>query len=203
MPSPSPGRRPGARRCAALGLALLVTLSACRSDTDPSASPPRLSGGDAQASLASQPAPTRTRIHRVHGRLSDARRKQVREQVGEVVDGWWEAAYLGGSYPRTGFPSAFPGFTAGAEQRARADKALLTNETQAERIDSVTPRRRSVALDILATDGRARSVTAQFVLRFDTTGQRSATTTVRGRLFLVHGAGGWRVFGYDVAKGSK
>lgn len=205
MPSPLPGRSPWARRCAGLVLALLVPLplAACQSTSDPSAAPERLSRSDARASLASHPAPTHTRIHRVYGRLPEPRRKAVRLQVGRVVDRWWDAAYLGGTYPRSSFPAAFPGFTDGAEQRARADKALLTNQARAPHVDSVQPRRKEVSLDILATDRQARSVTAHFVLRFDSTGTRPATTTVRGRLFLTRKRGAWRIFGYDVAKGSK
>ena len=205
MPSPSPGRTPGARRVAGLVLVLLVPLSAtaCRSGAEPSASPERLSRGDAAAGVATRPVPTRTRIHRVHGRLPDARRKVVRHQVGAVVDRWWDAAYLGGTYPRSSFPSAFPGFTAAAEERARADKALLTNRTGGPRIDSVTAKRRTVVIDILATRKRARSVTAHFVLRFETSGEKTGTTTVRGRLFLTRKRGAWRVFGYDVAKGAR
>jgi hypothetical protein len=187
-----------------LALVLLVPLtSACQSSAEPSAAPERLSRSDAQATLASNPAPTKVGIHRVHGRLPVARRKVVRRQVGAVVDRWWEAAYLGGTYPRSSFPAAFPGFTAAAEQRARADKALLTNQTAGPRIDSVTARQRKVTLDILATDRQARAVTAQFVLKLDTTGQKTGTTTVRGRLFLTRKRGAWRVFGYDVAKGAR
>lgn len=204
MPRPSAGRVHRARRLVGLALVLLVPLtSACQSTAEPSAVPERLSRSDAQVTLASHSVPTKVGIHRVHGRLPVPRRKAVRKQVGKVVDRWWEAAYLGGSYPRTSFPAAFPGFTAAAEKRARADKALLTNQTAGPRIDSVTPRKRRVTLDILATDRQARAVTAQFVLAFDTTGQRTATTTVRGRLFLTRKRGAWRVFGYDVAKGAR
>jgi hypothetical protein len=118
-----------------LALVLLVPLtSACQSSTESSAAPDRLSRSDAQATLASNAAPTKVGIHQVHGRLPVARRKVVRRQVGAVVDRWWEAAYLGGTYPRSSFPAAFPGFTAAAEQRARADKALLTNQTAGPRI---------------------------------------------------------------------
>jgi hypothetical protein len=204
MPSPAPDRRSWARRCAGLVLVLLVATSAaaCRSSSQPSAAPERLSRSDGQVRLASHPVPTRTKIHRVHGRLPDARRKVVRTQVGKVVDRWWEASYLGGSYPRNSFPAAFPGFTDGAEERARSDKALLTNETQGPRIDSVTAEKRSLSLDILATAKQARTVTAHFVLRFETSGEKSGTTTVRGRLFLIHKRGAWRIFGYDVVKGS-
>ena len=207
MPSRSPGRSPHrsswARRCAGLALVLPLAATGCQSSSDPSASPERLSHSDAQVTLASHPAPTKTKIHRVYGRLPDARRKVVRRQVGKVVDRWWDAAYLGGAYPRSSFPSAFPGFTAGAEKRARAAKALLTNQAHAPRIDSVTAQYRRVTLDILATGKQARSVTAHFVLRFETTGEKAGTTTVRGRLFLTRKRGAWRIFGYDVAKGAR
>jgi hypothetical protein len=204
MPSPVSGTS-WARRCAGLVLVLVASLAAtaCQSPSSPSASPERLSRNDAQATLASHPVPTKTGIHRVFGRLPDARRKVVRRQVGKVVDRWWDAAYVGGAYPRSSFPSAFPGFTAGAEKRARADKALLTNLSHGPRIDSVTPQRRRVTLDILATGKQARSVTAHFVLRFETTGEKTRTTVVRGRLFLTRKRGAWRIFGYDVAKGAR
>jgi hypothetical protein len=204
MPSPVPATS-WARRSAALVLVLVVSLvaTACQSPSSPSASPERLSRNDAQATLASHPVPTKTGIHRVFGRLPDARRKAVRHQVGKVVDRWWDAAYLGGAYPRSSFPSAFPGFTAGAEKRARNDKALLSNLAHGPHVDSVTARHRRITLDILATGKRARSVTAHFVLRFETTGEKAGTTVVRGRLFLTHKRGAWRIFGYDVAKGAR
>ena len=193
------------RRRAGLVLALVLALTgtACTSSSSPSAAPERLSRNDARATFASHPVETRTKIHRVHGRLPDQRRKAVRRQVGVVVDRWWDAAFLGGTYPRSRFPDAFPGFTRSAEQRARRDKALLTNQTRGPHIDSVTATRRTVALDILATDRQARAVTAHFVLRFDSDGDRAGTTTVRGRLFLTRTRGAWRIFGYDVAKGSR
>lgn len=186
-----------------LALVLALTGTACTSQSAPSASPERLSRNDAQASLASHPLATTTRIHRVHGRLPDARRKVVRVQVGKVVDRWWDAAYLGGTYPRSSFPDAFPGFTEAAVQRARSDKALLTNQTRGPHVDSVAATHRTVAIDILATGKQARAVTAHFVLKFDSSGDKSGTTTVRGRLFLTRKRGAWRVFGYDVAKGSR
>ncbi len=205
MPSHPSGAASWARRCAGLVLVLLVALSAtaCTSSSDPSASPERLSRNDAQASLASHPMPITTTIHRVYGRLPDKRRKVVRVQVGKVVDRWWDAAFLGGAYPRSSFPSAFPGFTGAAEKRARGDKALLTNQTRGPHVDSVTARHKSVSLDILATGKQARTVTAHVVLRFESAGDKAGTTTVRGRLFLTHERGAWRVFGYDVAKGSR
>ncbi|HSU00903.1 MAG TPA: hypothetical protein VLK03_00010 [Nocardioides sp.] len=206
MPRPSPGL-PWARRCAGLvavlGLSLPLSLTACRSSSDPSAAPERLSRGDSQVTLASNPVETTTKIHRVFGRLPEQRRKAVRREVGAVVDRWWDAAYLGGTYPRSSFPSAFPGFTAAAEKRARSDKALLTNLTRGPHVDAVTARKRAVSLDILATGGRPRAVTAHVVLRFDSQGDRAGSTVVRGRLFLTHRRGAWRIFGYDLAKGAR
>ena len=207
MPRPSAGRVHRARRLVGLALVLLVLVvpltSACQPTAEPSAAPERLSQSDARATLASHSVPTKVGIRRVHGRLPVARRKAVRKDVGRVVDRWWEAAYLGGTYPRSSFPAAVKPGNAAAEQRARADKALLTNQTAGPRIDSVTPRKRSVTLDILASGRQARAVTAQFVLRFDTSGPRTGTTTVRGRLFLTRPRGAWRIFGYDVAKGAR
>ena len=203
MPRPSPGRTSWARRIAGVVLVVSVPLSACQSGSEPSAAPERLSRGDDQVRLASQPVETATRIHRVFGRLPDARRKAVRREVGAVVDRWWEAAYLGGTYPRSSFPAAFPGFTEAAEARARADKALMTNRTRGPYVDSVTARRRTVSLDILATDRQPRAVTAHVLLKFETTGSKAGTAVLRGRLFLTHQRGAWRIFGYDLAKGAR
>ena len=79
-----------------------------------------------------------------------------------------------------------------------ADKASTTGG-----FDSVTAKHRTVTLDILATDRQARSVTAHVLLRFETTGDKAGTTTVRGRLFLTRRGDAWRIFGYDVAKGAQ
>ena len=152
---------------------------------------------------AAEPAPLRVEIGRLVGRLPGPRRTTVRRQVGRVVDGWWDAAYLGGDYPRTAFPAAFPGFTGGAEDRARSDKALMTNADVGDRLDAVVATRRRVLLDVLATGGYPRSATARFELRFRATGARARRVTVAGRLFLTHGPGGWHVFGYDVTKGAR
>ena len=203
MPRPSPGRFSWAHRCAGVVLVLSLPLTACQSASEPSAAPERLSQGDDQVRLAAHPVETHTKIHRVFGRLPEPRRRAVRRQVGEVVDRWWDAAYLGGTYPRGSFPSAFPGFTASAEKRARADKALMTNRALGPQVDSVTARHRQVSLDILSTGRRARAVTAHVVLRFDTEGAKAGTIVVRGRLFLTHKRGAWRIFGYDVAKAAR
>ena len=201
MPRPATCRTPWARTCASLALAL--SLSACNAAPEPDAVAPATYGAPDSVTLTSNAVDTETRIHRVYGRLPGARRKAVRRDIGRVVDRWWEAAYLGGTYPRDSFPDAFPGFTRGAAREARTDKALLTNATGGARVESVTPRRRTVTIDVMAVGGQARSVTARFLLRFSTTGDEAGVTVVRGRLFLTRRNGPWRIFGYDVAKGDR
>lgn len=196
----------------ALLLAALLTLvpglAACSEDPRDTARG-RVAGSTAggtpspTATPAAGPAPLRVEIGRLVGRLPGPRRTTLRKQVGRVVDGWWDAAYLDGGYPRTAFPAAFPGFTRGAEDRARQDKALMTNADIGDRLDGVVATRRRVVLDVLATGGHPRSVTARFELRFRDTGARARRVAVAGRLFLTHSPGGWKVFGYDVTKGSR
>lgn len=194
---------PGPRVVAGLCLALLIAFvaSACSAGPEPA---PRTVPAPAEtpaASLTASTARTEARLGQVHGRLPQKRRRAVRRQVADVVVGWWEAAYLGGTYPRKSFPAAFPGFTKGAEARARGDKRVMSNLGIGARVDSVEPLRRGITLDVVAVGGRPRSVTARFVLRFRTTGDRAGVTVVRGRLFLTRGRSGWRVFGYDVSRG--
>ena len=54
-----------------------------------------------------------------------------------------------------------------------------------------------------ASDQEARAVTARVLLRFDSEGDRAGITVVRGRLFLTHKRGAWRMFGYVISKGAR
>lgn len=200
MHAPDPGRP----RLVVLLLTLLLVLTGAfgcsEAGEEPSATRPEVTE---TVPMTARPVATRSKVAHVYGRLPKARRAAVRRKVAAAVDAWWEAAYLGGDYPRTSFPAAFPRFTRGAEAKARGDKRLMTNLDIGRRVDSVTAKRRHVVLDVLATKGTARSVTARFVLRFRTAGEKDRLVTVKGRLFLTRGHGRWRVFGYDVAKGSR
>ncbi len=204
MPRPSPGRTPWAR-LAALVLVLVLPLAppAPRAPTRrprPTAS----AAATTTSPLASHPVQTKTRIHRVVGRLPDARRKAVRTSGRRG-----RRPLVGGRLPRRHLPAqqlprGVPRLHRRAPRSAPAsDKALLTNQTGGHRIDAVEAKHRAVTLDILATGKQARSVTAHFALRFDTRGDKTGTTTVRGRLFLARKQGAWRIFGYDVAKGAR
>ena len=206
----TPFRRLGALvRGPALVMVLVLAAAGCSSD-DPSDRPATGGTETAVTTSVAGPAPvtTRTEIGTVVGRLPGPRRKAVRLQVTDVLDRWWDAAYVGGAYPRTDF-RRYPGFTPGAARRATYDRDLMSNADIGERVTSVTPLMRKARLDLLAVDRRARSVTARFDLRMRVTlagtdaGQpaRTRRLQVRGRVFLTRQPAGWRVFGYDVTKG--
>jgi hypothetical protein len=119
------------------------------------------------------------------------------------VDGWFDGGFLAVGYPTDTFPHAFDTFTAQAAADARRQKQLMTNWKWRHDIDGVATTQRKVTLDVLAPKGRAKGVTARVKLRFTTTGDKKKKVTVTGRLFLARNhQGNWRIFGYDVSKGS-
>jgi hypothetical protein len=148
-------------------------------------------------------APLEARPGVVVGKLPAVRRRAIARQVGEVVDGWFEAAYLGGDYPRSDFADAFPGFTSGAARLARRDRSLLSNASIGKRIEEVTATNRTVRVDVLAPNGRVAGATARFRLGFTTTGGFARRVVVHGRLVLTHTRTGWRVFAYDVRRSNR
>jgi hypothetical protein len=141
-------------------------------------------------------------IGRVTGTLPREARRRLAHQIGDVVDGWMDAAYVGGDYPRGDFADAWPGFTDGARDRARHDRQLMSNADIGRRIEGVEAKRRRVTVDVLAVRQRPVAVTARVLLGFRTTGDVERKVRVQGRLYLTHGGHGWRVFGYDMTKGS-
>ena len=193
------------RRVAELVIPLLVLATVSTScsggdDTkEPAASP---TSSSAKPSSPPREVSTKVSLERVPGRLPAEVRKRVQRQVGDVVDRWFDAAYVGGRYPRNDFHDAFPGFTVSARRQAHHDKALMTNQPLAQRIDGVRATQRLVWIDVLPAGGRAAGATARFRLEFTTTGDARKSVAVRGRLLLTPGPDGWKVFGYDVAKGT-
>jgi hypothetical protein len=194
-------RRAGGASVAALVLALvgapLVTGCSGGSEEPETAEAPTSS-----ATAEDRPVTTQVSFGKLTGRIGLETRKRLAKQVGEVVDGWTEAAYLGGDYPRRDFSDAWPGFTAGAEKEARGDRALMSNDDIGDRVAGVAPRASAVRVDVLAVKKRPVGVTAHVFLSFGTAGKVEKVVRVKGRLFLTHTGKGWKVFGYDMTKGA-
>lgn len=190
-------RRVGPAVAAALVLA--VAAGGCSGGDDDDPGPPAATGSSGSGEHAVE---TRVSFGKITGRLAPESRKNLAQQVGDVVDGWAAAAYLGGDYPRRDFADAWPGFTAGAQQEAHADRALMSNEDIGDRIDGVTAHKSLVRLDVLAVKKHPVGITAHVFLGFGTTGDVEKEVRVKGRLFLTHTDRGWKVFGYDMTKGA-
>lgn len=182
-----------------LGGLLSGLLGGCGGDDD--AAPPATgpSAGD-PATLHLRTMSTTLRTGVVGGRLPRPARERAVRAVGRVVDGWIDAAYVGGTYPRRDFRAAFPGFTPGARRLARADGSLMSNQAIGGRIDGVRPVRRVVAVDLLAAHGHAVGATARVQLGFRTTGALERRFVVRTRLALSR-TDGWQVFGFVASTG--
>lgn len=189
------------RRRAALGaatvLAATLALAGCSGSDD------QPDGAATTSSASAEPEGVATQVSfgKVAGRLPRAQREKVATDVGSVIDGWLDAAYVGGDYPRTDFADAWPGFTAGAQADARRDRDLMSNQDIGAEVDGVDVVGRALRIDVLAPKGKPAGVTAHVTLRFDTSGETSERVRVAGRLFLARGDQGWQVFGYDVTKG--
>src|SRR5687768_10854896 len=141
------------KRAATTAVSLLVLLAlaagGCSNDPDGSgASAP--SSSPSPSAPAADPVRTKTMLGTVTGRLAKRDRLRVASAAGDVVDGWFDAAYVGGDYPRRAFDDAFPGFTPGARAQALGDRALMSNQDIGPRIDAVTASRRNVRVDVLA-----------------------------------------------------
>lgn len=192
-------RRRGAALATALVLAAGGALAGCGGDDHDHNSSPTPSGSSTTTVRA---VPTHVRVAHVQGKLPKPARKRVTKRVGKTVDAWFEAAYLGGDYPRGAatFKHAFPGFTPPAVATARKRLGIMSNATIATRVDAVQPVTRLVALDVLAVKGRAVGVTARVKLVFRTTGKLVSRQVVRGQLDLTPFKGKWRVFAFDVTK---
>ncbi len=195
-------RRTGA---AALAVATALALGACGgggSSSTPSAGSSGTTAVPPMATVVSidQVAGTgRSSYHQTFHTHADS----LKRDVGHAVDAWFDGAFVGVDYPTESYPDAFTTFTAQAKQDALRQKQLMTAGALGSRIDGVTTLKRIVHLDVLAPKGHAAGVTARVLLRFETSGQASRTVTVTGRLFLTQASGAWRIFGFDVARGSK
>ena len=76
----------------------------------------------------------------------------------------------------------------------------MSNTAVADRVDSVTAKRRVVRVDVLAPKGEAAGATAHVNLVIDR-GRAARTDQIRGRVLLTRSKSGWRVFGFDIERG--
>ncbi len=186
---------------ASLAVSLAMSLAACSGDSSDSGGPSE--PGGSQATEEPGPLTTTANLGKVTGKLAQEKRATVRQQVRQAVDAWFDAAYVGGDYPRNDFADSWPGFTAGAAADAKKDKALMSNQDIGTEITGVEATKRKVTVDVLAVKGRPVAATARVVLEFTADGDAPRDVVVRGRLFLTKSPDGWQVFGYDMTKGDQ
>ncbi len=200
MPTPS-------RRVAAvlLTLAALTAGAGCtgspapQAATSPTPTPTPPSATPTPAVPAS--VPMKVVVTRVSGRLPQAARPALEGNVGAALSAYVDGAFLGGTYPRSDFSTAFRSFTPGAARDARGDQALLTNRTFGPTTRSVRAVRRAAYLSVLAPYKVAAGVTAKVDLVFlvDRGDRPAERVALGGRLLLTRNAdNGWSVFGYDL-----
>ena len=207
-PRPTPTRtRSGAAAAVLVVLALAAGGCSSSESSGPHAGP---TSGGSDVGGAQQVASTLVlgqvagTVHQPNKRIFKKHRKQVLERVGRAVDTWIDGGFVGVSYPRSDFKSAFAAFTKPAKHDARQQMKLMTNWKLRKKIDGVDVKKRKVAVDVLAPHGRPAGATARVDLVFTTTGHTRQKVTVTGRLFLgPDDHGSWRVFGYDVSNGGK
>jgi hypothetical protein len=190
--TPSP-----ARSALVAGVASLLLLGAVGCDSGDDIGNHDAGSGPGQGAAAQEVA-TVTTLQAVGKQLDAVHRARVKQQVTEVIDPWFDGAFLG-EFPRSNWSAAFTGFTKGAAADAEhRDLDLLTNAGIADQIDSATATRRRVRLSVFAYQGHPRGVTAHFVLDFKTKGDLEEAMRVRGDLYLAKDLGEWKIFGYDV-----
>ena len=195
------------RYVAGVACAVLLTgAAACTSgpskpSSRPSPSAPASTG--ASATMTSKPVPLTVRVTRVSGKLNVQERKALAANVGRAISGYFDAAYLSGDYPRSDFAHAFPTFTAGAARQAAHDETLLTNASLGPSTQSVTAKKQSAYLSVLAPYKVAAGVDAHVELVYvaDRGDKPAKRVTVTGRLTLTRKkSGGWQIFGYHIAR---
>lgn len=182
---------------AATLLAATLVLGACTGGDEEEPGPEKPDG-----SMSTVPGiETRVEVGEIAGALPKGPAREVAADVAEVVDGWLDAAYVGGDYPRSDFGRAFAGFTDDAARLATRQAALMSNAAVGKDVDEVTATRRVIRVDLLAPKGEPAGATAHVNLVIDLTGDVDRTDQVRGRVVLTPVKNGWRVFGFDIERG--
>lgn len=185
-------------------MALLTGFAGCTSDLQEPSSPPLPDASTGAApTLAAKPVPMQVRVTRVSGTLRKAPQGSLERKVGRAISSYFDAAYLGGEYPRSDFDNAFATFSEGAARQARGDRGLLTNADLGKSLAGVTAKRKDARLSVLAPKNVPAGVTARIRLVFvaDSEEAQDTRVTISGRLLLTRmKSGRWHIFGYDVAR---
>jgi hypothetical protein len=201
-----------ARRYAA-GLAMLAlaaTTVSCSGPDEDGATPGEPSDTpSASATAAEEPdrsVEPRVRVTRVAGRLKPKDREVLADNIGKVVNGYFEDAFTGGEHPRSSFGDAFATFSQGAARQADKDRDLLTNRVLGPTTQRIEVRRQTAYLSVLAPYKVAAGVTARVHLRYvaDQGDDPAQRVDVKGRLMLTRKkSGGWQIFGYDLSRNAR
>lgn len=203
---------------------VLVITGACSGGDEESPAPARPT---ASAEPRPEPAALAVTTGSLQGYLSKTKHERVVADVTEVVDSWVEQAWVTGPWPRE-VNGAWGVFTRGAAEQARKEAALTSGAHYAQRVDDVLPRRRDLRVDLLARQNTPYAATVRVTLDLDVTptgealaaesaaatGAASPTVSpstepggdvrsvkLRGRVFLTREKDGWKIFGYDLARG--
>lgn len=139
-------------------------------------------------------------VGKVVGKLGDPGRTQVLQEVTSVVDGWVDAAYVDGDYPRSDFGDAYPGFTKGAARLAAKQPATMSNAKVGDRVESVDVLKRSVRVDVLAPHRKPAGATARVKVVVELHGDVERRDRISGRVLLTPAEKGWKVFGFEVRR---
>lgn len=181
-------------------LALVGASAACTHHAKPAAA------GSPTPSVTAPPIPLNIRVTRVSGKLSPAAQATLQTNIGKAIDAYFDAAYLGGTYPRSDFSDALSQLPANLAQQAAGDIGLLTNATLGPTTERVEAKTKTAYLSVLAPKKVAAGVSARVELVYvDERGAKPAQeVTVSGRLMLtrVHGSR-WQIFGYSLARSTR
>jgi hypothetical protein len=140
----------------------------------------------------SPPLRVTTRVTRIAGSLPAPRRQSLRQHLDALVQDYLQAAFVD---PR-GSSADFPGFTPAARSLASHDARVLTAGATRTEV-----KRAAAYVSVFADHGRAHGATVRLVLAL-VSGDGARPQPMVGRLLLTPTSSGWRVFGYDMARGA-
>src|SRR5687768_7217093 len=186
------------RAAAALMTSVVLVTTATSCSTDGSTTGGEKSGDLEASDLTATDLKVPVDVSRVHGKLSPRERVRLEREAGELLSGYFSAAYLH-ARQSAGYRDSFPGFTAGARRLALRDVEIASDGAYAW-AEEVEPLGAVAFLSVVAPEGRPVGATARVLLRLAVSeGGKDRRVTVRGRLLLTPAAAGLQIFGYDLS----